>query len=1118
MAVCSACGVESPEGFRFCGGCGAALDGGGGERRERRVVSVLMADLKGFTARSERLDVEDVDAFLAPYRELLRGEVERTGGVVSDFAGDGMMAVFGAPVAHEDDPERAVRAALAIGDGFAYPESDAAWAGLHVRLGVTTGEVLVTLEGARVRATGDAVNTAARLEAAAPEDGVLVDEVTYRATNRTIQLEPSEPVYAKGKAEPVPAWLALEPRSRVPEQARLGGLALVGREMEVGILRSVFDRSRSESSTQLVSVIGEPGIGKSRLVEELAEYVQRLPEMVTWRVGRSLSYGEGVAFWALGEMVKSQAGILESDSAGAVDAKLGLAVEALVVDEGDRGWVRQHLGPLVGLGAVAGEHGRVEAFAAWRRFFEAIAEDCPAVLVFEDLHWADDALLDFIDLLADRAGGVPLVLVCTARPEVFERREHWGGGKLNSTTILLSPLSGEDTARLVGDLLDQALLPAEVQQALLARAEGNPLYVQEYVRMLRDRALLVRGDGGWALTGRVESLPESIQGIIAARLDLLTDDEKQFTQNAAVIGRTAWIGSVCALSGMASCDAQELLHSLERKQLVARIRRSSISGDVEFSFGHALTKDVAYSQIRRADRAEKHEAAAGWIEELAGERDDKAEMLSDHYHEALTLRQALGEDTTHLTLRARDGYVEAARQAAATHAHAAAEHHYQAALELTKESDLELRAELMFGIARAVHDLGSAGEDSLVEARDALLGAHRWRQAGIVRCFLASLYRDRGELGQAEAELLAAEETARQKEPDRPVPSEIVFDQAFILTASGRHREVTALCEPAIASYKAVGADRDAARLEVWLGNSRLELGGSLDIVGQVEAAAQTLVACHDPFAAVVYGNLANIVRGLGSVDRSTRYLEESHRLATSFAHAVYLRYAESELDTNFYHAGRWAKVMTGNIAERSGTSDMKLEIDGLHLRARILAASGQTAAALADAATVIEYHQAIDDVEGQLGGMALRALACAAGGAMEDALAACTEFIAEWTRVGGMLARLENLIEVAPILAAADRHAELRAAATLVMAHSLWVDAALAIADGRYEDAADTCASIGSLPNEAAIRVLAAEQYMARHDAVSASRQLEAALAFYRSVGATAYLDQVATRAASAG
>ncbi len=325
---------------------------------------------------------------------------------------------------------------------------------------------------------------------------------TYRATRRAITYELHEPIAAKGKAEPVEVWVAQAPRSIVPEQQR-DQLPIVGRDAETDALRDAFERCRQAPSAQLVSIIGEPGIGKTRLVEELYAYIAELPELIIWRRGRSLAYGEGIAFWALGEMVKAQAGILESDSADLAGRKLVEAIDALGLQERDREWVTRHLGPLVGLEAAAsaGDGSRVEAFAAWRRFLEALAATGPMVLIFEDIHWADDALLDFIALLVERAGAVPMLIVCTARPELLVRRAGWAGGATNPNTLSLTPLSDEDTARLVGGLLEQALLPAGVQQRLLEQASGNPLYAQEYVRMLQDRSLLVHGEAGWKLTG-----------------------------------------------------------------------------------------------------------------------------------------------------------------------------------------------------------------------------------------------------------------------------------------------------------------------------------------------------------------------------------------------------------------------------------------------------------------------------------------------------------------------------------------------------------------------------------------------------------------------------------------
>src|SRR5205085_7533679 len=492
------------------------------------------ADLVGFTARAEELDPEDVEAILRPYHERLRSELERFGGTVEKFIGDAVMALFGAPVAHEDDPERAVRAALGIRD-WAREDGE-----VQVRIAVNTGEALINLaarpESGEGMAAGDVVNTTARLQVSAPVNGVLVGETTYRATRHAIEYRNAEPVEAKGKAQTVPVWEAQETRSRfgvdVVKSART---PLVGREREVGLLRDMLVRVREESAPQLITLAGVPGIGKSRLIYELFAAVEQSGVLTYWRQGRSLPYGEGVTYWALAEMVKAQAGILETDDEDVVMTKLGTAVAALGIEEGEAGWVEAHLRPLVGLGGEAefGGDARTEAFAAWRRFFEVMAEMRPLVLVFDDLHWADDGVLDFVDYLVEWAARVPMLVACTARPELLERRPGWGGGKLNATTLSISPLSETDTARLLGSLLERPLLEAEQQQALLLRAGGNPLYAEQFAHMLLEE-------------GTLSDLPESVQGIIAARLDRLAPDEKSLLQDAAVQGKVFWLGGLAA--------------------------------------------------------------------------------------------------------------------------------------------------------------------------------------------------------------------------------------------------------------------------------------------------------------------------------------------------------------------------------------------------------------------------------------------------------------------------------------------------------------------------------------------------------------------------------------------
>ena len=447
-------------------------------QRERKVVTVLFADLVGFTARAESLDPEDVEAILRPYHDRLRFELERHGGTVEKFIGDAVMALFGAPLAHEDDPERAVRAALAIRD-WAREEGE-----LEVRVGITTGEALVSLdarpESGEGMASGDIVNTAARLQAAAPVNGILVDETTYRATERPIEHREAAAVEAKGKSSPVPVWEPVEARSLLEVDVRSPRTPLVGRRREVDVLVDALARVREERAPQLVTIVGAPGIGKSRLVYELFQAIEAEPGLTYWRQGRSLPYGEGVSFWSLGEIVKAQAGIKETDAPAAAEEKLRTAVASMDNPE----WLLRHLGPLVGVGAEV-ELGpeREEAFGAWRQFFEELADERPLVLAFEDLHWADEGVLDFVDHLVDWAAAVPILVVVNARPELLERRPGWGGGKRNATTISLSPLTDADTAALVDSLTSD--LPAETQLVLLKRAGGNPLYAEEFAQHAR---------------------------------------------------------------------------------------------------------------------------------------------------------------------------------------------------------------------------------------------------------------------------------------------------------------------------------------------------------------------------------------------------------------------------------------------------------------------------------------------------------------------------------------------------------------------------------------------------------------------------------------------------------
>jgi tetratricopeptide (TPR) repeat protein len=516
---------------------------------------------------------------------------------------------------------------------------------LRLRVGINTGEALVRLGasaglGERVL-SGDAINTASRLQSVAPENGVAVGLATYEATAAVFDYQELEPATLKGKAEPVRVFHAMTARARFgTDLTRTHDTPFVGREIDLALLKGIFDKTVASSSVQLVTVVGEPGLGKSRIVAELSAYVDSRPELVTWRQGRCLPYGEGITFWALGEILKAHTGILESDPSDVAQEKLA----AVLPESDEREWFRQRLLPLLGIEASSSAE-REELFTAWRRFLEQVAERDPTVLVFEDLHWADEAMLAFLEHLADLAEGVPLLLVGTARPELYERHPDYAMRLRNATPINLQPLSQEETARLVSALLESTVLPLELQQPILDRAGGNPLYAEEFVRLLKDRDLLERVGSSWQLKEGAEvPFPESVQALIAARLDTLEPDAKSLLADAAVIGKVFWAGAVAAMGERDLQTVITTLRELSRKELVRPARQSSMAGEAEYAFWHILARDVAYNQLPRASRANRHVAAAAWIESKAPERvEDLADVLAYHYSTALDLARAAGQ-------------------------------------------------------------------------------------------------------------------------------------------------------------------------------------------------------------------------------------------------------------------------------------------------------------------------------------------------------------------------------------------------------------------------------------------------------------------------------------------
>jgi class 3 adenylate cyclase/tetratricopeptide (TPR) repeat protein len=703
MVACPDCGEENPDRFRLCGYCGTPLSQSlTGGREERKVVTVLFCDLVGFTTRSEVADPEDVRSVLRTYHGRVKREIERYEGTVEKFIGDAVMAVFGAPVAHEDDAKRAVLAGLAILDAIDELNAADPRLRLAVRIGVNSGETLVDIDAHPERGegmvAGDVVNTAARVQAGAPVGSVVVGAATYRATERSLQYQELEPMMAKGKAEPIPVWRAIAPRFPGME---IDVMRFVGREAELSLLQELFDRTGRKRRLHIATIVGEAGVGKSRLLSELRAQVADTEERpVRWYRGHCLPYGEGATFWGLGQIVKSRAGILDSDDGAAAAEKLE---RVLPPDEPERDWMIQRLRPLVGLDAPA-PAAQQESFAAWRRFLECLSSEGPVALVFEDLHWADDAMLQFIDHLRDRVEGFPMTVLATARPDLFANHPSWTASAPNATRIDLSPLSEREAATLIESHLGGGALPAEVQSLILQRTQGNPLFTEEYLRLFKDRGLLRREESQWAIDAPAGiPLPEGIQAVIAARLDSLAPNQKSIMTDAAVLGQVFWVGGVAQMNQADRSHVELAMQELSRRQLVRQAGASSLSGETEYGFWHVLIRDVTYSQIPRAARAEKHLAAASWIEGVAAQRvGDFAEIIASHYTAAMNLLRVIGQQERARTVEepALRFLLLAGDRAMALDV-ARAEGHYRQALELAPRGH-ERRGAVLGRLAEAV--------------------------------------------------------------------------------------------------------------------------------------------------------------------------------------------------------------------------------------------------------------------------------------------------------------------------------------------------------------------------------------------------------------------------------
>jgi class 3 adenylate cyclase/tetratricopeptide (TPR) repeat protein len=736
-------GHENAPGQKFCGECGVAL---GSETQrasiapldepgERRMVTVMFADLVGFTPFSESRDPENVRSMLTRYFDRAQTIVERFGGEIDKFIGDAVTAFWGARQAQEDDAERAVRAALELVDAVDELGAEIGVPDLALRAGVLTGETSVGAGGnEKGLVVGDIVNTASRLQSVASPGTVYVGESTQMLSNGAIRYESVGTQPLKGKSLPIPTWRAVDVAAAVGGRGRADGLEapFVGRDDEFRLLKDQVHAATRERRTHLVSILGEAGIGKSRLAWELQKYLDGVTELFLWHEGRSPAYGEGVTFWALGEMVRSRARIAETDDAMRSRTKLRTIVAEFVPDPDEQRWIEPRLAGLLGLADMpAGD--RNELFAALRTFFQRLAESSPTILVFEDLHWADAGLLDFIEELVEWSTRHPILVITLARPDLLVHRPTWGSGRRNTLSTHLGPLPDDDMAELVRGLAPG--IADDVVALIVERAEGIPLYAVEFVRMLLGSGALVRINGEFEMVGTIDELaiPDSLRSVIAARLDRLDPDLRALIQDAAVLGYSFTADRLEVFGTRPDLDDQ--LRSLLRMELLELDvdERSPERG--QYRFVQSVIREVAYGRLAKRDRRDRHLLVARYYEDLGDS--EVAAIVASHYIDAYA-----ADPSEELASATRAALRRAAERAAQLHSNEQVLGLARRAIELTPEGpDLAALNMMAGGAARAMADYESA-EGHAARALDWYAEHGTSGEAALAATLLGSIYMD----------------------------------------------------------------------------------------------------------------------------------------------------------------------------------------------------------------------------------------------------------------------------------------------------------------------------------------------------------------------------------------
>jgi class 3 adenylate cyclase/tetratricopeptide (TPR) repeat protein len=854
-AACPDCGAPNAPGTKFCGECGTAMTDAVGAAvgaaagspppttaspsAERRLVSVLFADLVGSTTLAEDRDPEETRNLLTRYFDTASDVLTRYGGTVEKFIGDAVMAVWGVPVAHEDDAERAVRAALELVSAVAGLKE--AGQSLQVRAGVLTGEAAATIGAAgQGIVAGDLVNTASRLQGVAPPGTVLVGEATRRATANAISYEEAGEQLLRGKLAPVPAWRAVSVIGMRGGAGRRDALEapFVGRDEELRLVKDLFHATVRERKPRLVTIIGQAGIGKSRLGWEFEKYIDGVTQTAYWHAGRSPSYGEGISFWALAEMVRERAGIAEGEAPDESRRKLSASLDEFLTDTDERRWVEPRLAGLLGLEEMPTGQ-REELFAAWRTFFERIADQDPVILVFKDLHWADAGLLEFIEHLLTWSRTHPIYVLAMTRPDLLERHPGWGSGVRNATTIALEPLADEPMSELLHGLVPG--LPDEAVAAIVARAEGVPLYAVETVRMLIDRRQLVASEGRYALDGPIDRLgvPETLHALVAARIDANSHEDRSLLADGAVLGQSFTLAGIVGMTGRPEDAVVAGLDRLVRRELLIRDDDPRSPERGQYRFVQAVVREVAYETLAKADRRGKHLAAARYFEALGD--DELSGVLANHYVEALRATPA-GPEADALAAQARIALRAAADRAIALHAWTVAQRHLADALEISSDP-AELAA---LHLAIAQNGLFLPGTDSV--------------EHGLQAAELAVQQGDRGTENRARA----------------------VAGQSFVNRSMGA--EARAILEPAAANLDE--AEPNAAPIFAELARVYMMLDRSEEAVQRAQQALRAAAPGRDTeVIAQALISQGSAVNSLGRFDEGEALLRGAMLLADREGH-----------------------------------------------------------------------------------------------------------------------------------------------------------------------------------------------------------------------------------------